>query len=582
MIKRSWHFAIRSLLIAGLLSITYISFFAISDVHAASSREGESAHPNLQSASGHATIIVLDMSGSMGQNDSHGYRCSAADAYIDLSGVNDYIGLIGLDNNNGLRIGNHDFESAQTWTTEPLSTATVQDQKNLKSIIASKSRNCRPDNTTPTYDALSKAYDMLNTITKQQDISGGSVILLTDGVPCPDVDAQINAIKSDLLPEFQAHNWPIDTIGLGQDAPISSGSGCTSPGTLSGTFHDFLKGISNATGGQFYDDGNGPVQGVSPLNIAGFFVDIFAKYSGETPKLAISPTPLNGGTFQRNFDVVGGSTKLDVVAVKDNAGIGVTLLNPDSQPVSSGTSGVTSSQDNYHVIYSITQPQAGKWIVNASGTGEFLLYSLQRTKIGLANIGVQLQDSSLAAPQALPLGQTLIVTAQLTLNDQPLSDRQYSLNGSINPVGSGAECSNVSNSFTLSGNASTYTGQVSVPANSAVGTYDVLICASTGTLQNVVASKSFPVRLEIFPIPKFVSPQTNQLTDTQISTTVVQWPLPLQLLYSIPLIDRLSSWPLQGHPAQPYANLSGQVEWNGQLYRGANIKATMSKVNSGV
>src|SRR5690348_11884663 len=40
--------------------------------------------PAAAAASGHVTVIVLDMSGSMAQNDPQGLRCSAAGAYIDL------------------------------------------------------------------------------------------------------------------------------------------------------------------------------------------------------------------------------------------------------------------------------------------------------------------------------------------------------------------------------------------------------------------------------------------------------------------------------------------------------------------
>src|SRR5579875_860241 len=64
-------------------------------------------HPH--DPSGHVTIIVLDMSGSMAQNDPNGYRCSAANAYIDLSRPGSFIGVIGLDNNNGATGGPHNF-----------------------------------------------------------------------------------------------------------------------------------------------------------------------------------------------------------------------------------------------------------------------------------------------------------------------------------------------------------------------------------------------------------------------------------------------------------------------------------------
>src|SRR2546421_9153925 len=52
-------------------------------------------------AKGHVTILVLDMSGSMSTNDPNSLRCSAANAFIDLSGPGEFVGVVGLDNNTG-------------------------------------------------------------------------------------------------------------------------------------------------------------------------------------------------------------------------------------------------------------------------------------------------------------------------------------------------------------------------------------------------------------------------------------------------------------------------------------------------
>src|SRR6266568_607427 len=200
------------------------------------------AAPIRTSATGHVTVIVLDMSGSMGTNDHDGLRCSAANAYIDLSGPGEFVGVVGLDNNSGAHNGQ--FQSALVWA-QPTEMATDAERKGLQKIIATKSNNCKPDGSTPTYDALKQAFDMLTSATQGGRIPG-SVILLTDGVPSPDTDAQISAIQTDLALQFKNHGWPIDTVALGQDGPISS----TNPAT----FHDFLGGISSTTSGSFYDD----------------------------------------------------------------------------------------------------------------------------------------------------------------------------------------------------------------------------------------------------------------------------------------------------------------------------------------
>src|SRR5690242_10825509 len=120
MIQRSWCFILCSMLLSGLIALSSISFLAAPVANAASFTQKahlapSTTHARSAESQGHATIIVLDMSGSMSQHDPQGYRCSAANAYIDLSGVNDYVGLVGLDNNSG-NTGAGNFESAQPWT----------------------------------------------------------------------------------------------------------------------------------------------------------------------------------------------------------------------------------------------------------------------------------------------------------------------------------------------------------------------------------------------------------------------------------------------------------------------------------
>jgi archaellin len=513
-------------------------------------------------ANGHITIIILDMSGSMGQNDPQGYRCSAANAYIDLSGANDFIGVIGLDNNNGLTGGSHNFQLAQLWSN-PVDMATVQARQALKNSIANKSRNCSPDNTTPTYDSLTQAYAMLDSATRQSGLSG-SVILLTDGTPFPDTDGQIAAIKSDLIPMFKAKNWPIDTIGLGVDSPVG--------GNTPGTFHDFLSGVSGATSGNFYDDGHGTVNGVSPLNIGPFFVQIFGRYSGLTVSQDIPPTQLNGGTTSRNFQVTGGTTNLNVVVVKDQSSTQVALQDAVGQPVTANGVGVFLSQENYQDIFQISQPQAGAWVANVTGSGQFLLYSLKKTNVGLQFASLALKNSNIAITSVIPLGQPIVVKANLTENGQAVTDNSFSVNGAITYAGASSQ---YSQPFTLDDNATpgTYVGDVTVPNSAPAGTYNITLQASTVTLQNVASSVTQTVRMEIFPVPSFLSPQTGTLTDTAIQTTVIQWPGPLEKLYSWSGLNWLSGWPLQGTPAEARTNLPGAVQWQEHSYAGAQISA---------
>lgn len=513
---------------------------------------------------GHVTILILDMSGSMGTNDPAKVRCSAANAYIDLTGPGDLVGVIGLDQGSGARGGPYNFMLALNWS-DPVKMDTLSDRESLKQKIAQQSNNCKPDEFTPTYDALSKALDMLNSATQGKNISA-SVILLTDGYPCSDnpcsdKDQQINKIKSDLVPRFQQNKWPVDTVALGS---IGSGSAID---------FGFLKDISNATSGKFYEDDQGSVPGVSPLNVMPFFVSIFARQNGRTPGGSINPTPLNGGTTSRNFQVGDFVDKLDAIAVTDNPNATVTLTTPTGGILSSTIPGATVLEDalyKHYTIFSIDNPQSGTWSLNVTGSsGQFLLNSLLTSSLKV----------SIVTPEenhpVFPLGQEITISAVVKRGDgSVLSGKAFTITAKVTGATFTAQV-NLSDS----NSPGTYIGKVTVPQNAAAGSYDIAVSVSQGSGTPISTAERI-IRLELFPLPFFISPKTNQPTDTAVDTTVIQWLWPIQIFYSLPVIDRLSPWALQNHPAQPYAVLPVEVQSKGQPYPGATVTATFQRVGS--
>src|SRR5689334_13006874 len=121
--KRSWRaFGALALMTAGLVAMTLTTTLAL-----AAPARAASLRPQAASAtpSKHVTILVLDMSGSMGANDPDGLRCSAANAYIDLSGPGDFIGVVGLTDPNGAHGGPHNFPTTVDWGLTPKEMATV-------------------------------------------------------------------------------------------------------------------------------------------------------------------------------------------------------------------------------------------------------------------------------------------------------------------------------------------------------------------------------------------------------------------------------------------------------------------------
>lgn len=518
---------------------------------------------NQAAAQGTITILVLDMSGSMGQNDPLGLRCSAANAFIDLSGPGNYIGVVGLDGQGQREAGSPGFELAASWTPQPVEMATVGARQQLKDTIKSKSRDCRPDNTTPTYDALSQALQMLQQATAQSKLAG-SVVLLTDGAPAPDTTAQIDAITTTLLPEFKQSGWPIDTVALGEDGLIT--------GTAE-TFHGFLNSLSSATSGKFYDDGRGVVPGVSPLNIAPFFVDIFARHNHRTVKQDIPQTTLDGGTTSRNFFVTDYTTSLDVVVVKDRSATTVTLVTPPpaSTTIASSGGGVLKLDDPYYTIFSIGQPQAGNWELDVTGSGQFLMNSLKDSSIGLSAPQVSQLGHNVPLSSFLALGQAFRVSTGLTSGGSPISDSQFQASGTITYAG---ELGQYTKEFALSQTTpGTYTGNVSLPENAPSGSYEIAIAVTTVSGTDPVARQSWTIRLERFPEPFLLL--HDQPVSSSVEAAIVRWDPILRSVYALPFwpFTMLSPWALQNLPAQAQTDLPGQVLLQQQAYAGAQVSA---------
>ena len=505
----------------------------------------------------HVTIMILDMSGSMQQNDPQGLRCSAANAFIDLSRAGEYIGVVGLDNNNATTESRHNFLAAQSWAT-PTQMDVVAARHQLEAAITSKSRNCAPDGTTPTYDALDTALNMLKQATQGQQNISGSVILLTDGIPFPNPDEQVADINSELLPQFKQNNWPIDTIALGSDM----------------SFRGFLQAVSTTTLGKFYDDAKGDVPGVSPLNIALFFLDIFARRTGHTVSSDIKPTTLDGGLSRANFSVIDFTQNLNVVVIKDQPNTTVTLKQPDGSVITA-TGSTLISTDPHYFIFSIDQPQSGQWELDVSGSGQFEMYSLKESSF----------EVSIASPSAqrtvYPLGQPIPIIACLLNNGNPITDAtgftlignlvygsdttqgQYQQALRFQPQ-SGSHCNG----------ATEYQASPTVPYAAPAGTYNIQVSATGASTTDIIASAYRSVGVELFPEPLFFSSK-NEPTANTVNATVVRWDPLLQLLYGWRLapITALSNWPLNGTSATPKALFNGRILAGNQPYSNAVVTA---------
>jgi hypothetical protein len=508
-----------------------------------------SLHTAANSA-GHVTVIVLDMSGSMAQNDPNGLRCSAANAYIDLSGPGDFVGVVGLAMN-GTASDAQGFPAAVNWGLAPRELATVAARQTLRNAIAQKSHNCAAAGNTPTYDALAQAQAMLASAT-QNGTNGmsGSVILLTDGIPYPNANGQVSAIQKTLLPAFKAHDWPVDTIALGSDQ----------------SFHGFLSDLSSATSGNFYDDGRGVVAGVSPLNITPFFLQIFRVRNNRSPGPDIPPTTLGSGVTARNFSVGAYVSHLDIVVVKDSPSTIVSLVAPNGQRFPPAAAGTFVSTDPHYAIFAVDSPQPGAWEVDVhGGSGQFLMDSLKVSTLAL-NLVAPTENSVLA------LGEPLTLSASLSNQGSPVSGGQYSLSGRITfSGGSGTYVQDVQ--LSDPNGTGVYSAPVTIPVAAPPGSYTFTVTAHSAS-EDVITTQRV-VRFELFPTPVLYTPGTSTPASGAIAASAVAWDPVLSLLYRLPVVSALGGWALGGHTAQPSVVLHGQVQLKGQPYPNATVSGSV-------
>ncbi|MFI5271779.1 MAG: hypothetical protein ACHQ4H_01945 [Ktedonobacterales bacterium] len=496
---------------------------------------------------GHVTILVLDMSGSMTQNDPQGLRCSAANAYIDLSGPGDFVGVVGLDTTGGATT-THGFAATVDWGLAPRELSTVAARQTLRDAIATRSHNCAADASTPTYDALAKAEVMLATAT--QHGASGSVILLTDGIPFPNGGGQVSAIQQDLLPQFKEHNWPVDTVALGSDQ----------------SFHGFLSGLSSATSGSFYDDGHGVVPGVSPLNITPFFLEIFRVRNNRSPGPDLPPTALEGGITARNFSVGAYVSHLDIVVVKDDPNTRVSLVAPNGQRFPPAAAGTFVSTDPHYAIFAVDTPQQGAWEVDLSGgSGQFLLQSLKVSTLALDIVAPG--SNSVQA-----LGQPFTLSARLSNSGAPVSGSQFTLSAHVAFAGgSGSAAQDVQ--LGDPNGSGTYSAPLTLPDSAPPGSYAISVTAHSAS-EDVITTQRV-VRFELFPTPVLYTSGTTTPAIGDIHVAAVTWDPLLGMLYRLPLVSALGGWALDGHPAQSAAVLHGQVRLSGKPYSAATLSGTV-------
>lgn len=528
------------LILAGILALTGEPFLLSHHTVQARARE---SNPARETPAGHVTILILDMSGSMADNDPAQVRCQAAEAFIDLNGPGNMVGLIGMTGT-----------QAQVWQ-QPSPTDVTSERAALKQAIEKRppgSPSCQnPAGNTPTASALSVAWDMLDTTTAQQNLLG-SVILLSDGVPDPDIDnSQTNMIQNILIPRFQQRHWPIDTIALGTGAVLRS----------------FLQKLARLTGGLVYDDARGPVPDeISSLNILPFFTDILNQRLGHSVTTNVPLTTLSAGIRAYNMTLDTTVRELDVLLVRDaSAGESITarLISPGLVPLvlpsQIAIPDTDVEQNPSYMAFSIEGPLAGEWELDISGNGRFEVSVLETSWLQVAFLNPRENGTLLNIGAPFPLIAAIVdargpdtplnypdamLTAILTYQDQPgatFTTRQYPLKGAPVPG---------------SGQYEEYQAIIRLPADASEGTYTLTVTI-TGQTSAIIAENTLTVRLVHFPEPVL---STNPVIE-------YRWPSWASSIFHLPLLGQLYALAF----ADSNASISGTIQIGGSPYPDAHV-----------
>ncbi len=242
------------------------------------------------------TVLVIDRSGSMEEEDKIEGARDAAAAFVDMMRPGDRAALIAF--NDKVRL-------VQEFTA---------DEDELEEAI----ERLRPDNGTALYDAVVEGVELL-----RNEPGRRLLLVLSDGqdcsVPfdsCPD-DAGSRHTLEEAIAYAQEAGQPVAVVGLGERG--SSGD--------DGIDETVLKQIAEATGGRYF---YAPRADELSVLYAGLAADVQREYR----LTYISPRPFYDGTRRDirvsvgGLEAAGGYTERHLINVTSHPLVGVVLLLP--------------------------------------------------------------------------------------------------------------------------------------------------------------------------------------------------------------------------------------------------------------
>jgi len=387
-----------------ILSLSLVALLSQAFVHV--SAQAQPGVPSLD------IVLVTDESSTIWQtNDTSGWRIVMDDLFIDMLGVDQSGASHQLT---AVLFGN------DATLVQPLSIINDQvSEEKLKQAILTNNTDMGGTNFVA---ALTTAYAELAKDGRPD--AKKVIVFLTDGhcelqfYTTDEGTTQCNQNVRKLVTE-NADKARIYSIAFTAEA--------TQQDSKFSIYKSLLQEISSISGGKYFE---APKSNQDLLNV---YMAIIQDLMGVPP--SVPPTPVTAPTTV-SFDVSQGIAQIIITAVKFDAGITTTVYDPTGKEVSNNGSDIRYATSGRTDVYSINNPQAGKWKVALDGQGTV---SVQIINVGNPDYKIDLRAPVTSFPAGKPMvmlvkvvdnqGKTVNVDglkASVTLDGQPAGDLDFS------------------------------------------------------------------------------------------------------------------------------------------------------------
>jgi hypothetical protein len=423
-----------------------------------------------------AVCLALDRSGSLQDTDPQRYGPSVINVVADLA-TNAMLTVFTFagQGREGVRLlGTFDL-------------ANPRELEALRQRVAELDRT-PPEGYTPTADLLAAIYDHL---AGRGAPPGAGCIVISDGLPEPDTEAQFRRIET-LLPQYAARGWRLHAVALGA-------------GQWTERFHSIATQLGGAA-----------LTANTPAELLSVVLHAFAAYRRDPPPQVVPMIIGANGQAVVPIEVDPTVQRLLVVVTRPSEAFTARLLTPRQEELRADDPRLVTrphTGDRHYVGYALadTKPLgAGRWTVEVQGPrgGEVVVaYSLRSSlklelvepKLGLiaadrpARLCARLHDADRTDRPLPPLGATV----RATVTDAGGRQIPLSLLDDGRPDSSGDEA----------GGDNVFCNRLTLPA----GSYRVH--AEATTMGNGQAAVTGSIQATVLPAFVLLAPSTPTVRD---------------------------------------------------------------------